>query len=977
MEKPTGTVTFLFTDIEGSTKLSQEYPESLQESLERHYSIMQEAFETNNGFVFEIVGDAFCCAFQKADEAVKAAVEAQLNLANEKWEGPLIKVRTGIHSGNAEWSNEKYMGYITLARTARIMSAAYGGQIIISNNTYELISKTFRSDESDVNIKDAATLPKLSSDSLRFQDLDINSFRDLGERRLKDVIQPIRLYQLVHPGLREDFPPLKTLDARPNNLPVQLTSFIGREKEIAELKKLLSETRLLTLTGPGGTGKTRLSLQVAAEVIDDFTNGVWITELASLSDPLLVSATIASSLGIPEQPGQETMVTLINYLKQKELLIILDNCEHLIEECAALAEKLLEKCPGIKIIATSREALRSQGENVFRVTSLSHPEPDQKNTPLELSQYEAVRLFIERALAVNSAFRINNNNAPAVAQICFHLDGIPLAIELAAARIKILQVEKICEKLDDRFRLLTGGKRTALPRQQTLKAMIDWSYDMLSENEKLILRRLSVFSGGWTLQAAEEICSGDDVEIYEVMDIHSNLLDKSLISTSESSGSIRFYMLESIKQYASEKNVSDIETAKKHFEYFSRIANQSEIRITGLDQKSWAKLVDTESDNLRTAIKWAMKNQNDEACDLVYHMTDYWDIKGYFVEALQTCIKILNSDMNIEKLSKANILYCAGLMSQNMGNVKEAEIFTKEGLSIFRELDNRAGIGKCASTLGVITSTDPGRGTETREFYDEAISIFRETDMKRDYAVSLYNMSFVYVKEKNTEKALQLRMEALNIYRELNDTHQIALIMSSLGVFELRRKNYDKARSYTEESLAISNETGDKYLISINLVNLGNLYLEQKEYKKAETLLNESLEILNEFGYKSNMIVALMFLGEVAFKTGDNENSVNYHKESVLTGSETGNSYYLATNLFGLGMAYFGLKDYESSVKYFAFVKALTDDGFDPISTAKKEIAEKHRSKLRELLGDEKFTVCMNEALNYTKDEMVRYSVES
>jgi predicted ATPase/class 3 adenylate cyclase len=948
MNIPSGNVTFLFTDVEGSTRLSQEYPELLQSSMDRHHAIMHKALESNNGFVFEIIGDAFCCAFEKAEDAVKAAVDAQLDLANEYWGVVVIKARIGIHTGSAEWNGSKYMGYITLARSARVASCGYGEQIIISNSTYELCRDKF--------------------DAVKEKNI---SFRDLGEKRMKDVIQPIRLFQIVSQGLREDFSPLKTLDSRPNNLPVQLTSFIGREKELSEIKKLLSSARLLTLTGPGGTGKTRLSLHAAAELIDEYMNGVWIVELASLSDPLLVTITIAGALRVSEIPGQDTIVTLMNYLKEKEMIIILDNCEHLIDECAGIADKLLGKCPGLRIIATSREALRSHGEKVYRVLSLSHPEPDQKNTPLELTQFEAVRLFIERALAVNSNFRVSNENAPSLAQICFQLDGIPLAIELAAARIKVLSVEQICEKLNDRFRLLTGGKRTALPRQQTLKALIDWSYDLLTDSEKLIFQRLSVFSGGWTLAAAEEICSGDDIDSYEVMDVHSNLLDKSLISTSEHSDSIRFHMLESIKQYSGEKLISTEETFKKHFSFFSEIAGHEEVRNSGLNQNKWLKLVDAESDNIRAAIQWAFINQPEEACKLVYKMIDYWDIKGYFREAYQTCQKFLSSDTELGKLSKANILYCAGLMSQNLGNINEAEILTKEGLSIFRELDNRFGIGKCVGILGVASATDPGRSAESREYYKEAVSIFKDTEHKRDYAVSIYNLSYEYLKQGNSEKSMQLRMEALKIYNDLEDTHHIAMIKSSMGVFERGRKNYGQAITYSEESLAISNELDDKYLISINLINLGIIYLEKEKFEKAAALLKESIDILRERGYKSSIIVALMFLGEVGVKTGDFENSLSCYKESVLTGNESGNFYYLASNLFGLGSAYFGLKEYELSLKYFAFVKTLTADRFDPISQEKKDIAEDHLNKLKQILGDDIYYALMGEALKFSKEEMI------
>ena len=481
---PSGNVTFLFTDIEGSTKLSQQFPEKLPAALDKHHSILTKAIESNNGFIFQIVGDAFHCAFGNSEDAVKTAVEIQTNMENEKWDEVVIRIRIGIHSGNAEWNGKDYMGYITLARTARVMSAAYGGQILVSNDAYE----SFKDNSDTVSEKDF-------------------SFRDLGERRLKDVIQPIRLFQIVAKGLRLDFPPLITLDARPNNLPIQLTSFIGREKELKYLKDELKLNRLLTLTATGGAGKSRLSLQAGADLIDDFENGVWFVELAAVSDPDFLTAETINALGIKEESNKTPEETLTDHLEDKEILIILDNCEHLINACADLSERLLSSCPKLKIIATSREALNCAGEQTFKIPPLTHPDPKVYNTPEQLTQYESVRLFIERALTINSKFRVNNENAPALAEVCSRLDGIPLAIELAAARTKVLSVENIYERLDDRFNLLTGGKRTALPRQQTLRALIDWSYDQLSENEKILFQRLSVFTGGWSLTAAEEILS--------------------------------------------------------------------------------------------------------------------------------------------------------------------------------------------------------------------------------------------------------------------------------------------------------------------------------------------------------------------------------------------------------------------------------------------------------------------------------------
>lgn len=924
ISKPTGYVTFLFTDIEGSTKLAQEFPETIHSALDRHNSILKDAVESNNGFVFETVGDAFCCAFEKANDAVKAAIEAQINLNSERWEDAVIKIKIGIHSGNTEWSGNKYMGYITLARTARVMSSAYGGQILVSEETYKKITED---------------LPNFIS------------FRDLGSRRLKDLIQPMKLYQTVTSGLISDFPPLKTLDARPNNLPIQLTNFIGREKEITEIKRILSDASLLTLLGPGGTGKTRLALQVGADIIDEFNNGVWLVELAPLTDPSLIPLTIARSLKISELPNQETEQTLTDYLKDKELLIILDNCEHLINECANISEKLLQNCPKLKIFATSREALRSDGENVYKVMSLSHPEPNQINTPLELSQFEAVRLFIERALAVNTNFRVTNENAPALAQICFQLDGIPLAIELAAARITVLSVEKICDKLNDRFKLLTGGKRTALPRQQTLKALIDWSYDLLTEKEKILLQRLSVFSGGWSLEAAEEVCPDEIIYKDEIIDMQTTLLDKSLIQSSEVNGAVRFFMLESIKQYAKEVSGTNKELNLKHLNYFKKLADYEQMGLNGTSQVEWVKLIETELDNIRSAIQWATENQPEQAFSFVNDMTEFWNIKGYFKEALQTLLRVLEIESPVNIILRAKVLCSAGNMSFGLGNRDDAIRFGNESLSILRKTNDKLEIGNCLNALGASSSLIAANLDETLGYYNEAISIFRELGNQKGIALTLYNLSFAVHREGNPELALDYKKEALKIFKDLNDTHQITLTLASLGVFEFKRNNFEPAKLYSEESLANAYQMGDKYLITINLINLGCIYSGLKDYKKALELLQESLTILRECGYRGSILVALMYLGEVLSKSGDDEKAINYYKESIQIGTDTGIDYYLRNNYFGLGISYYNINDFENSLRYLTLMKEMPGNLTNHIGKEKSEIAEEYLVKLKEVLG--------------------------
>ena len=484
---PTGTVTFLFTDIEGSTKLAQQHPAEWESARQRHHAILREATEAHQGYVFQVIGDAFCVAFPTASDALQAALDAQRALQAEAWGETPIRVRMGLHTGAADARDGDYHGYLTLAHVQRVMSTAYGGQTLVSNATASLLSG---------QLPDGAAL------------------RDMGEHRLKGLLNPEHLWQWSPPDLPQDFPPLQSLNAIPNNLPIQVTSFVGRERELAELQRLLTTTRLLTLTGSGGTGKTRLSLQVAAEVLDNFKDGVWFVELAPLADPALVPQTVATVLGVREEPGRPLLATLIDWLRPKQLLLILDNCEHLIDACARLADAVLHAGRETQILASSREALGIAGETAYRVPSLECPNAAQasQETVEQLTQYAAVQLFIERATQSLTTFTVTNANAPAVAQICYRLDGIPLAIELAAARVRGLSVEQIAARLDDSFQLLTGGSRTALPRQQTLRALIDWSYNLLSEPEQRLLQRLSVFAGGWTLEAAEAVGAGEGIE---------------------------------------------------------------------------------------------------------------------------------------------------------------------------------------------------------------------------------------------------------------------------------------------------------------------------------------------------------------------------------------------------------------------------------------------------------------------------------
>lgn len=497
----------------------------------------------------------------------------QRALQNEAWGQVPIRVRMGLHSGAAVARDGEYIGYLTLARVQRIMSVAHGGQALLSSSAAELV------------------LEHLSAGI---------SLRDLGEHRLKGLSNSEYLWQVVAPDLPQDFPLLASLNAIPNNLPTQLTSFVGREKELVELKYMLHAKRLLTLTGSGGTDKTRLSLQVAAEALDTFRDGVWFIELAALADPALVAQAVAASMGVQEKLGRALLDVLIDYLRPKQLLLIFDNCEHLLEACAQLADKLLRSPPQLEIMTSSREALGIAGETVYRVPSLSLVEENQAPDLNAIMNSECVRLFAERASSAQSSFRLTEQNAPSVGQICRRLDGIPLAVELAAARVKVFAPAQIAARLDNRFGLLTGGSRTALPRQQTLRALIDCSYDLLNEPERMLLRRLSVFSNGWTFEAAEGVCAGEGIETGALLDLLAHLVEKSVVVVEESDPSgARHRLLETIRQYARDKFLDSGESAgirNNHLAFFLGFAEEAEphlfspsmhVRYVGRSSADW------------------------------------------------------------------------------------------------------------------------------------------------------------------------------------------------------------------------------------------------------------------------------------------------------------------------------------------------------------------------------------------------------
>ena len=852
---PTGTVTFLFTDIEASTRLLQQLGDRYADVLAEHQRLLRSAFKENGGHEVDTQGDAFFVSFASAKDAVNAAIASQKAITGHPWpDDASILVRMGLHTGEPLRTDTGYVG-MDVHRSARICSAGHGGQILLSQATRVLV-------END--------LPEGVS------------LGDLGEHRLKDLQHPERISQLLPPDSSTDFLPLKSLDNLPNNLPLQLTSFIGREKEIPEVKELLAKTRLLTLTGSGGCGKTRLALQVVADLVDEFPDGAWVVELASLSDPGLVTQETASVLGVREGQGVSLLDSLSSYLKSRQTLLLLNNCEHLIEACITLTDTLLRACPNLKILVASREALSIAGESTYKVPSLSLPNPKNTTSVENLTIYEAVRLFIDRAAAAVSTFTLTDSNALAVAQICHRLDGIPLAIELAAARIKVLSAEEIMARLDDRFRLLTGGSRTALPRQQTLRAAIDWSYNLLSEEEGALINRLSVFMGGWTLAAAEVICSGQGIEDYEVLDLLTNLVEKSLVVTEEEGGKTRYHLLETVRQYARDKLLESGESESlrnRHLDWYLELAERAEPELEGHDQIVWKDRLELELDNLRTALEWSLgsgeevKARQAVSLRLAGALGRFWAWRDYYSEgrewmetALSKGTKVANSGASASTMTmsaRAKTLYGAGLLAWAQGDHGRATTVYEESLALYQELEDKQGIANSLNGIGWLAGYQ-GDYSQSVALGEEALTLFRELDDKQGIARSLGFLGNLVLEQGDYERAIELGKESLALQQELGKNGWIILPTLILGRGAYLQGDYERAAELFEEHLELCRESEWKRGIAVMLFHLGAVVLRQGNYGRAAALFEESLTLSRDLGDKRNIVWGLEGLARLA-----------------------------------------------------------------------------------------------------------------
>jgi predicted ATPase/class 3 adenylate cyclase len=838
--------TFLFTDIEGSTRLWEREPERMSLALARHDALARSAVEANHGLLVKTTGDGIHAAFGDPLDAVAASLELQRRLADSNaTHGLTLLVRCGLHLGVAERRDNEFFG-TPVNRAARIMTAAHGGQVLLSQAVAAGISDRLR---------DNVTL------------------RDLGVVRLRDLANPEHVFQLVHPQLRSAFPALRSLETTPNNLPLQPTTFIGRDRELAELKRLFATTRLLTLTGSGGCGKTRLALQLAADSLERFLDGAWLVELAPLSDPGLVPRTAATVLGLDEEPGKAITATLVEHLKDKRLLLLLDNCEHLLDACALLVDSLVRRCPHLTILASSREALGITGEQTYRVPSLSLPEPNDTHTPASIAPFEALQLFVDRSVNVRGDFRVTHENAATLVSICHRLDGIPLAIELAAARVRSLSVEEINRRLDHRFRLLTGGSRTALPRQQTLRSMIDWSYDLLHDDEKLLMRRLSVFAGGWTLEAAERICASDQIEDSEVLDLLTSLIDKSLVAVEHSDACFRYRLLETVRQYARERLVESggaEAIRERHRDYFLALVEEADGKLLGAEQAHWLRRLEEEHGNLRSALEWSHgEARAQEDVRLCGAMHRFWFTRGYVAEGRQWCARILAKGAPPQPtLEYARVLNVAGSLAFHQTDYPAARTLLEQSLALSRALDHRKGIALALNNLGAV-AIEQGDHPAARALYEESLALLRELGDRPVAAGVLGNLAMVAYECGDLHAARTLSQESLALSRELGDQGRVADALNTLGNVACDLGDFTAAWALSQESLAIGRELGDRDCIATSSKNLGVVAFMRGQFGEARLLYGEAVAIRLELGDRLGVARALEGVAAIAAAQGD------------------------------------------------------------------------------------------------------------
>jgi predicted ATPase/class 3 adenylate cyclase len=835
MTLPTGTVTFLFTDIEGSTRLMQEVGERYVKAQSDHHQILRSAFTGSRGRELRTEGDSFFAVFESAVDACEAAATAQRNFATHDWpDGVTLRVRVGLHTGEAPLVGEEYIG-LDVHHAARVAAAAHGGQVLISETTRALVEDHL-------------------GDGL--------SLRDLGTHRLKDLARPERLFQLVVSGTRDQFPPPRTLDSTPNNLPTQLTSFIGRDADVAEGGRLLAGTRLLTLTGPGGIGKTRLSLQLAADAVQEFPGGVFFVPLSAVNDPALIASAVVNSLGAAVAGNRMPLEVANEYLHDKKALLVLDNFEQLLPDGAAVVSDLLRASPGLKVVVSSRAVLRVYGEQEMPVQPLRLPDPHALPPLAAMSQFEAVKLFIERALAVKPDFQVTNENAPAVAGICERVDGLPLAIELAAARTKLFAPQALLNRLETSLKVLGAGARDLPGRQQTLAGAIAWSYDLLDEPHRRLFRRFSVFARGASLEQAEVVCGSEDLGI-DVLSGLDELADQSLLRRMPDFDEPRLLMLQVVREYAAERLAESGEASAikdRHAAAYQALAEAAAPNLFGPDRKLWLDRLERDHDNFRAAFDWAAANGDARrAMCLGSAFWRFWQMRGHLREgrARLESILAMPSEPDDDRA---------------------------------RALEAAAGIAYWQADMA-----------SSLRWYDENLAIVRASGDRRRLADALYNSSFPrLVGRTDVNEAVSLAHEALLIFRELGDAAGTARSQWSIGNALYFLERDAEAAVALDEAIELNRKQDNRFGLGWALHTRALVAIRLGDVKGARDYARRGMEIFCEAQDLSGMTIFLDDAATVAEHAGDMPEALRLAAAALASRVRTG------TDLAGLA----GLNDH-------------------------------------------------------------------
>ncbi|MFN8499018.1 MAG: tetratricopeptide repeat protein [Anaerolineae bacterium] len=922
-QHPSGTVTFLFSEIEDFSRLWEQQPAAMKVAVAQHDAILTAAIAGRGGYIVKSTGPGLLAAFAVADDALAAALAAQRGLVSAAWgeTGPL-RVRMALHTGPAEERGGDYFGP-TLNRAARLMAVGHGGQVLVSRPTSELLRD---------HLPPAVFL------------------RDLGEQRLKDLSRPERVFQLVAPNLPADFPPLKSLDAHANNLPIQPTAFIGREPELAALRTLLlqADVRLVTLTGPGGTGKTRLALQAVANVLDGFEDGVCFVDFALVTNPRLVASTIAQALGIRDQGGGPLSDVLKDYLQEKQMLLLLDNMEQVVGEAPLVAE-LLDAATHLKVLATSRIVLRLRGEREFQVLPLPLPDPRHLPPLAALSQFAAVELFAQRAASVKPDFKLTRENAAAVAEICYRLDGLPLAIELAAARIRVLPPEALAQRLNNRLKLLTSGPRDLPARQQTLRGAIGWSYDLLDASEKTLFRRLGVFAG-WTIEAAEAVCPdeqwpqrGDvtatNLRGEDVLDGVESLVAKSLVRQALSGDDVRFTMLETIREYALERLTESGEgdiVREAHMRYYLRELEAMPVKPA--ERAKWLEHFRPELDNARAALRTAASRADAApALRLVSALWPVWYAEGQVSEARSNADTVLAlpgaKEAGLRAL-RADILSRAAVIAAFQNDYASADALSDESKAIVEVLGDKAGMVKA--------------------LYSRISAAW----MQGDYA-----------------RAEVFVTDGLALARDVDDKWLIAQMIGALGTIARERGEYDVARAYFEQSLALRRTLGDDEALGDTLMNLGATAAFQGD-PQAEPLLQEAMTLFERLGHKYGRARTLHDLGFLAADQGDFALADARFAQSLVLFHELGDRRNEAKCLEGLARVSAALHHPERAAHLLGAAETLRDKMESPLPPSYRAAYERTVASVRGELDAPTLARAWAEGKAMTLEAAVAYALE-